>query len=419
MNLVGLSPAAFAIGLAALALTLGALHVLRVRMRRQVVDSLLFFRSAALQARPRVLGQRLARLGSFLVGLLLLALAWAAFAEPFASPAAASRVIVVDRSAAAQATTSAGTPLAAQFDAELAPLVDEFGLGPRGAVLAVGPSPRTVLRADEPSSRLAERLATLPIGGAPANVASAVVAAAKGLRVGDEVLVLGGPPRLPEELDGVRVRRAELPAAQAMPRAARSTPRLAVFVDDGLPDAIAFALEARGDVDRTTRDAAALAVVRDAATLPAKLPALIVESAAEGTLVELRVTADCPAPLSLRDRTRRATPGFRPRADETVWLGDARNELALVAASAGRIRIARALLDELLHRDVPLLLDAALDALRVDGPQSALPIAAVDARPADALDALGGSGAWAPLLLALGLAVVLLDAWLLSRGRVA
>ena len=61
MRLLGLTPAVFVAGLAVLAGTLLALHLLRVRVRRVTVETLLFFKSLGEVTRPRVLPGRPAR----------------------------------------------------------------------------------------------------------------------------------------------------------------------------------------------------------------------------------------------------------------------------------------------------------------------------------------------------------------------
>ncbi len=423
MNLVGLSTATFVSGLAALIVALGALHLLRVRMRRQVVDSLLFFRTAALQARPRVLGKKLARLGTFLLGAALLALAWTAFGEPMRSDAATSRVLVIDRTDAARAASADGRELAAVFAADAQAVADASALGPRGAVIVVGEATRGVLRADEPVAMLGERIAALPVGGAPSSIEEVLTAAAHTLRPGDELVLFGGPEHVAAQLDGIPVRRAAAPAATgvALPTPA-AAPRRRIFAEDGLPQAIAFALAARDDVELVALRDADVAIAAASSALPATMPALRIETRSDGLLREARVTVDCDAPLSLRDRSRGERAGFRPSADEVLWVADPRHELALVAAGAKHVRVASSWFDDLAHRDVPLLIDAALRhvmASAVDRDSARNAPASSPARSGEPLATLGGSGALAPLLLGLALLLLSIDAFLLGRGRVA
>ncbi|MDA0932331.1 MAG: hypothetical protein O3C51_02630 [Planctomycetota bacterium] len=202
MNLLGLPPWMFATGLAGLAGTLLVLHMLRVRLRRQRVDSLLFFRQVGAVHRPRVLLGLPARLWSYLLGLALLAAAFTTFADPVDASDGPSRVVLVDASRGVDPTLRDQLSDAALAVAEL------DGLGPRGRVVAFGAAPRTVWNPTEPEERLGERLRELETGGAPDAFWSGLRAAASGLRDGDEIVVLGGPSALPTSIDDIPVRRA-------------------------------------------------------------------------------------------------------------------------------------------------------------------------------------------------------------------
>ena len=127
MTLFGLSPAAFAVGLAALFGGVALLHLLRVRLRRVEVDTLLFFQLAGALRQPRVLPGKPARWLSLLLAALAVFAAWTAFAEPRAGREAPSRVVVVEPAAG---------ELREQRLQTVRELVAQGGLGPRGAVLA-------------------------------------------------------------------------------------------------------------------------------------------------------------------------------------------------------------------------------------------------------------------------------------------
>ncbi|MFO1054673.1 MAG: hypothetical protein U1F36_20820 [Planctomycetota bacterium] len=420
MSLTGLGATSFLAGLASLMLGLGLLHLLRVRMRRQVVDSLLFFRSAAMRARPRVLGRRLTRLGSFLLCAALLSAAWTAFAEPRGSDAARSRVVLVDRTDVARARTVDGAPAAEAFVAEAHRIARSSALGPRGSVIAVGEATRCALRADEPAALLDERLGSMPVGGPPAALQQALVDVARSLRSGDQIVVVGGDTTPPSAIDGVTVVRAAMPALQAqdaMPADAKEQ-MPSVFVQDGIPAALGLAIDALG-LPRAPLDRATLAVVRAGQTLPDNTAAIVVEDGRE-TAHGVRATAACPAALSLRDRAGTDGPAFAPSGDEAVWVGDQHDRLALVSASAHRVRVVGNWFDDVSHRDVPLLVDAAVKALtqRSRG-RSGAALPARDAVASPALESLGGSDALAPWLLACALLLLCADAFLLGRGRVA
>ena len=418
MNLTGLGVGAFLGGLAALVLGLGGLHLLRVRMRRQVVDSLLFFRSAALQARPRVLGRRLARLGSFLLAAAVVALAWTIFAAPFGADAAPSRVIVVDRSAASAAVDEGGRTSASRFAEDAARIAAADALGPRGGVITVEGRARTVLRADEPVALLAERVDAVATGSDQTRLFDALIDAAHRLRSGDEIVVVGGPAHLPANVDGVAVRRAALFDAQLEPAntSERNAPRVFVGVD--LPAAVSFALEALG-IERTSLAEAEFAVVLANTALPKGKPAIVLVTRGDATVDEVRATRACPAALSMRDRTRGQSLAFALADGETPWICDPHDEFALAAATSTRVRAMPSLFDDLAHRDVPLLVEAAVRHLTGFGRQATPTPTSVRAREADDLAAFAGSATLAPVLLAVALFLLALDAWLLGRGKIA
>ncbi len=119
MRFAGLDSAWVVAGGAALALALLALHLLRVRLRRVAVETLLFFRAVQTTRRPVVMPGRPARFGAYLLALAALLAGWLAFADPIHDRFGASRVII-HRGAEESARA----------------LAAERGLGPRGAVLA-------------------------------------------------------------------------------------------------------------------------------------------------------------------------------------------------------------------------------------------------------------------------------------------
>ncbi len=248
MNLELLSPAALGAALAALAAGVLGLHLLRVRLRRVTVDSLLFFRMVGEVQRPRVLGGRPARWAS----LLLLLLAVAALALAAARPVdrggdGPSQVLVVDWTRADDALVERATALA------------EHGLGPDGRVLAFAERCWTVLDAGEPPHLLDARLDATEAGGSAAHLWNALEVARTGLDAADRIVVLGGPEELPSELAGIPLVR-ELPFADAPAR-----PRICrVMLDprDGLHEVVdvatgGAALEVRllvdGEVAATQR----------------------------------------------------------------------------------------------------------------------------------------------------------------------
>ncbi len=185
MTLFGVSPLVFGMVAVALAAVVSALHLLRVRLRRVDVDTLLFFRLAGSVRQPRVLPGRPARWLAWLLATLAALAAWAAVADPRVDLQAPSRVVVLEPA-----------PPGAVWEARLAALHEVLrgGLGPRGAVLAAAAPPLLLLRADEPRRALAERLRALPERAATGTAVAALIRAADQLGPADEVLWIGGPP---------------------------------------------------------------------------------------------------------------------------------------------------------------------------------------------------------------------------------
>lgn len=278
MTLLGLPLGGFLLGLAGLATALFGLHLLRIRLRRQTVDSLLFFRQVGTVHKPRVLLGRPSRWLSFLLGLLLLAAAWTAFARPRSTADGPSRVLLVDATAAARAD-AVGTALATQA----AQIVDEAGLGPRGRVMMFGAGVSTVWQAGEPVERLGERLAAEPAGGSPAAVWTALQSAARELGPDDEIVVLGGPAALPDQVGGVPVQRARAPGTA--PAAGIAGVRLSATMPRMLEVEVATA-GASAQLSLSSGEARI-------ATLPVTAPA------GATTVVELGPLADAAAELSI------------------------------------------------------------------------------------------------------------------------
>lgn len=348
MTLLGLPLWGYLVGLAGLATALFSLHLLRIRLRRQTVDSLLFFQQVGAVHKPRVLPGRPARWLSFALGLALLAAAWTAFAQPRADDDGASRVLVVDTTAAAAAPADApdggsvGDALAARAGA----IAADAGLGPRGRVIAFGgATARTVWQAGEPTDRIVERLAATPEVGATDAIWTALTDAAHELRGGDEIVVLGGPELLPEEVEGVPVRRAEEPAAtaQAAIVAARVTgtsPR-AIELEVTTGASPAFLHVRRGDI---VLDEAAVPAAAPGATtratlgpLPDGAATLVVEvEAASGAraavdvelperrIVRVHATAGLPDAIALAiEADPRATTVAPSEADVVIATSEA------------------------------------------------------------------------------------------------
>jgi hypothetical protein len=121
-------------------------YILKIRLRRVPVSTVLFWRQIFDEKRPRSLWERLRHLLSLLVQLALLSLLVAALAEPFFSWEAlrARRVLlVVDNSASMNATDVAPSRLAKAKE-EAARVIDGLRFRDEMAVVAAGTQPRVV-----------------------------------------------------------------------------------------------------------------------------------------------------------------------------------------------------------------------------------------------------------------------------------
>ncbi|MCC6673004.1 MAG: hypothetical protein IT458_18210 [Planctomycetes bacterium] len=373
MTFAGLSATWVVAGLGLLALALFALHLLRVRLRRVAVDSLLFFRQVAQPLQPRVLRGAPSRLLSYLLSLAILAALLLAFADPWRAETNPSRVVLVDGSGSAAHAGVDGRPLLAAHLDHARELAATEGLGPRGSVFLVAGELTPLLAAGEAPHLLAARAAGRVPTGSHAHFESALLAARGRLRAGDEIVVVGGPQALPETMHGVRVARACPAPGESFGAPAAASPAalepIAVHVAGAVPPAVALALASDPELRQVEVAAEALVTVADArAALPAS-PALRIEDGAGSGPREAQRTPRLPFPLSLRDLRRTDAPALLPEPGETVWIEDARSGAPLVAArrdpardGAPTVRIVRWLVEDLGHADVPRLV---LHAVRV------------------------------------------------------
>ena len=426
MNLFGLSPLWFALGAAALAGALLALHLLRVRLRRVEVDTLLFFRLAGAVQKPRVLPGRPARWWAFLLALLALLAGWSAVAEPRVGLAQASRFVIVEPS---DVDAPARLARAAEFAA---------ALGPRGRVVAATWPPQPLLVADEPIAMLAERGERLRAPATAAGRSAAFAGLADAWQPGDELLWLGAETAASFEPQSVHVPVGAVPAvalrdlqwrrgeageatlvvvgdgelrgelrsagqvlAQAagggrielslptvpsgtadvelvlaglaqplvVPLPSAAPRRVAVAAD--VPGAVRLAVEAVLAVDGELvpadgdADADVLVVAGERRADPR--PQLVVDPGVGDGHRRPQLLAASPAACSLRDRERRAASALSPRTWRSVWIADAAQGDALAAAEVVdgrcRVHVVDWLLEPVTHADVPLLLVAALREL--------------------------------------------------------
>lgn len=531
MTLFGLSPLVFLLGAGGLAAGLGLLHLLRVRLRTVDVDTLLFFRLAGALQKPRVLPGRPARWLAFALALLAMLAAWLAVAEPRTGLDAPSRFVVVEpdlldadgRAMQVEQLLGSGLgPRGAVFAATSPPVLllaaDEPRkvLRSRAAALRTSASPNGEVAAlAEVADRRAATDEVLWVGArAPATaapvvhvpVAKAPAAALRALRwwrepdgawslvlrgdgagfaaelrAGAQSLANGlvpagiaelrlGPVRLPAGVTEVQCVVVGANAPLAVPVPTRTPLRVHVDAAVAASFRIAFDAVLQADPELSVAPSASEADVVVATTDAGDDPRpRLVLTPGVGDGARLAVATDeAPVELSLRDQKRRSAAGLPPSTTAAVWVADAVQGGALVAASADaqrrRIQIVDWLLQPVTHADVPVLLSAALRALGdrpelplavagqslvvpacfpvpavagavlpvhggvplqyARGPAAArgfevqLPTPAELPRPLPvALASIGGDGGWLLWLLSLLVLLLVLDAVLFHRGR--
>jgi hypothetical protein len=420
MTPTGLHAGAWIAGALAVSAVAIALHFLRVRRRRVIVDSLLFFRGGAQTVRPRVLGTRLARYLSLAVTLLIGLAAWFAFAETRGDANAASRVVLVDVGGSAELRVGDRELSAVLLEAAQS-LVERAGLGPRGRLEAIGAEASLGLRADEPARLLGERARVVEVHRDAAAVSAHLLAARAGLRAGDEIVVFGGFEPLPDSIDGVTVRRGRMPAATAVTAPTIPPPALRVRVDTAIPPSVELALDAVA-AERVESGDADLIVTTSVTT--STIPALILD---EGTSLgsgRLRTTTACRAPLSLRDRDAETLRGFAKAAAEIAWVIDQSGDIAYATESCANsrstsIRIATSLLADGAHHDTPALLFTALRRLAPAAFPNASLARSVAAYEPNTPEATLADDDLSWLLLGAILVLLAGDAWWFARGTSA
>jgi hypothetical protein len=161
---------------AALAVPIVIFYILKIRLRRVPVSTVLFWRQIFEEKKPRSLWQRLRHLLSLLVQLAFLFLLVGALAQPFFAwevEAARRVVLVFDNSASMNATDVAPTRLAKAR--ELGRDVIR-GLRDRDemAIVAAGTQPQVVCGLTGHQGTLRERLDAIPATDGPTRVAEAV-----------------------------------------------------------------------------------------------------------------------------------------------------------------------------------------------------------------------------------------------------
>lgn len=175
MNLV--NPAALIF--AALALPVVVFYILKIRLRRVPVSTLMFWRQIFEEKKPRSIWQRLRHLLSLLLQLAFLALLVLALADPiFRWQQARSRrlVLVVDNSASMNANDVSPSRLEAA-KAQGRRVIDGLRLGDELAVVAAGTQPQVYCGLTDHQRTLREALDAIPATDGPTRVAEAVALA--------------------------------------------------------------------------------------------------------------------------------------------------------------------------------------------------------------------------------------------------
>ncbi|REK10955.1 MAG: VWA domain-containing protein [Planctomycetota bacterium] len=173
---------------AALAIPILLLYILKIRLRRQTVPTLLFWDRLFDEKKPRAWWQRLRHLLSLLLQLAFVALLVAALLDPLWSWQKNQQrhiVLVVDNSASMQAIEQDGASRLDAARASAGVLIRSMRSGDRMAVLSAGGRSNVVLGMTDYQRALLEAVDTLPATDGPTDV-TAAVAAAERLLADDE-----------------------------------------------------------------------------------------------------------------------------------------------------------------------------------------------------------------------------------------
>ncbi len=179
----------------ALAIPILLLYILKIRLRRQQVPTLLFWDRLFDEKKPRAWWQRLRHLLSLLLQFAFLALVVAALVDPLWSwqrEQARRIVLVVDNSASMRAADDSGATRLDEAKQAAQTFIQSLRSEDRMAVLSVASRPEVVLGMTDHQRSLAEAVANLPATDGPTDIAAAVAAAERLLadHAHGEILVL-------------------------------------------------------------------------------------------------------------------------------------------------------------------------------------------------------------------------------------
>jgi hypothetical protein len=161
---------------ASLAVPIIVFYILKIRLRRVPVSTVLFWRQIFEEKKPRSLWQRLRHLLSLLVQLAFLCLLVGALAQPFFSweiDAARRVVLVVDNSASMNATDVAPTRLARAREIGRR-IITGLRARDQMAIVAAGTQPQVVCGLTDHQSTLRDHLDAIPATDGPTRVGEAV-----------------------------------------------------------------------------------------------------------------------------------------------------------------------------------------------------------------------------------------------------
>jgi hypothetical protein len=163
-----------------LAVPIALLYILKIRLRRQRVSTLLFWDQLFDEKKPRFWWQRLRHLLSLLLQLVFLLLLVAALVDPLWSWQKSRQrriVLVVDNSASMQATEADATTRLDQAKRAARALVQSLRGGDRMAILSAGGRPQVAIGMTNHQRSLLSAIEALPATDGPTDVLSAVAVA--------------------------------------------------------------------------------------------------------------------------------------------------------------------------------------------------------------------------------------------------
>ena len=165
---------------AALAIPILLLYILKIRLRRQPVSTLLFWAQLFDEKKPRAWWQRLRHLLSLLLQLAFLLLVVAALTDPLWSWQKNRQrriVLVVDNSASMRAVEEDGQSRLDKAKQSAEALVRSLRSGDRMAVLSAGGRTQVAIGMTDHQRSLLETIEKLPSTDGPTDVVAAVTAA--------------------------------------------------------------------------------------------------------------------------------------------------------------------------------------------------------------------------------------------------